>query len=238
MTTSNSTDDNWDFDFNDNELQKILDDIHKQNDDLNHLCSFHDFSVMCATRIEEMSTRFSVIEEMIETCRVSDELEVDYNFGLGVCWIGAVAVYEGHLHKIFMGTLAVDKLQSQIVDFCRKRIVQKRPPSKNMKEATSEAIKNWFLTRTITDPRTITKNLNEIFKIQIETPPDDFCDHLLKIRNSFTHKGGEHYKISPEEVEDIVNKLSGYAIKYTTSLVDKIKEMLSAIMQPIKDSNQ
>ncbi|BBH15063.1 hypothetical protein [Chromobacterium haemolyticum] len=191
---------------------------------VDHLISWGDFLEQSKEDLQKMSERLSSIELMAESC-IKNNGEIDIEFGLGVCWIGAVAIYEGHLHNLFLNALSVRSLQERISRFCAERIENKKPPRKGMKTATPEDIKEWLTERTITDPRKIAENFEEIFGIKTMRPDDKLCDHLLYIRNSFTHRGGGH-KISMNDILEMTKYLNNIAIMYTTSLFSEVDKIL------------
>lgn len=213
----------WDDDFAE------MDRISKEIDDLNyyidHLLSWEEFASQCVVEVENLGRRLSSIELIAEGCVSSNE-DVDYGFGLGVCWIGAVAAYEGLLHKLLLNALSVNSLQTRITEFCISRIDEKSPPKRGMKDASPQSVRKWLTTRTITDPRTMAENFEKIFGIKTESPDNAFCDHLLDVRNAFAHRGGGNYRLSIPDVVSMTRSLNHLAISFTESLVSQVDKLL------------
>ena len=206
------------------ELNTASQEIDSMFNHIEHLMSWGDFLEQCKTGIDNVSVRLDSIEFMAESCsQISNG--IDINFSIGVCWIGAVATYEGYLHNLLLNALSVSSLQERITEFCQRKIDAGTPPRKGMKNATSESIREWLTSRTITDPRKLADNFDEIFGIRTMRADDEFCDRLLKIRNSFTHRGGLQ-EISLQDLRDMTKELNNLVIAYTQSLTSEVDKIL------------
>lgn len=213
----------WDDDLSEmNRISKNIDDLTEHID---HLLSWEEFMSHCMVELSSLVRRLSSIEFMAASCVGSNE-DVDYGFGLGTCWIGAVAAYEGLLHKLLLNALSVTSLQSRITEFCKSRIDKNSPPKRGMKDASPQSVREWLTTRTITDPRIMAKSFEDIFGIKTEPPDSAFCDHLLKVRNSFTHRGGESHRLSIPDVMLMTRYLNDLATSFTESLVSQGDKVL------------
>lgn len=214
------------------EIDKVSGEIDLVNGRLDHLFSWCDFVMQCRLELKELSARFSSIEFMVEKFDVGNGYEIDEDFGLGVCWIGAVAAYEGYLHKLLLNSLEVNSLQSRIAEFCERKISENSSPMRDMKVATLHAIREWLTKRTIADPRKMAKNFDEIFCIKTQQPDDAFCERLLNVRNAFAHRGGGGYKLQKMDVVRMIEELNSFAISYTKSLIYEVNEMLGEDARP------
>jgi hypothetical protein len=218
-----TNDDEWFDDFS--EMDFLEKNIENISDHISELLSWDEFASKCLVEMQHLDRRLSSIEIIAKSC-VGGNVDVDNVFGLGVCWIGAVAAYEGHLHGLFLNALSVNSLQSRISEFCQRRIDEKFPPGRGMKDASLQSVRQWLTARTITDPRTMIKNFEEIFGIKIESPENSFSDHLLEIRNAFAHRGGGGHSLSIPDVMSMTETLSHLANSFTHSLISQVENLL------------
>lgn len=192
--------------------------------EIDQLISGAEFLELCKESLEKFQDQLSTVAAVTKA-RLSNAEDIDSDFRYGMCWIGAVAAYEGHMHRVFLGILRVRTLKEKIVSFCLARIASGRKPHASMKTGSIEEITVWLTKRTATDPQKVAGNLNEIFGI--ETPQVDpaFSDRLLNIRAAYAHRGGG-VPLSEAQVLQLLRQLEAFACDYTLRLTNEIQTLL------------
>jgi hypothetical protein len=191
------------------ELETELLKIDELNTHIDHLFSWEEFLEQCRTNLLVLSQQLTTIESMLNAHQPG-AANVDSSFHLGICWVGATAAYEGYLHKLFLNTLAVSSLRDRIFTYCKKRLDARTPVWRKMKDASEVEIRQWLTERTAPDPQMIASNLDEIFGIKTAIPDDEFCKRLLRVRNSYVHRGGGE-KLTKNEIHLLTEKLNDLA---------------------------
>lgn len=186
---------------------------------IDRLFSWHDFLMFQADNLLKLEKHFDDLRAQAKY--VAEAAGLSRHFSFGILWVGAISAYEGAMHELFLQSLRVEELQGRIHAYCEQLAASGRRLPRGMEKVDAESIRTWLASTTISDPRAAARRFDQVYGIETVRPSKTWCDHILRIRNTFTHRNGIGVSVDDQDIVALTEKLEHLAISFHQAFADQ-----------------
>lgn len=199
-------------DLDDDGLDQLIKEIELEGRQLEELSQNVDTGFAWLTLYEDMRP---ILRRFIDHLRSIDDVvghlpnkdDVRHRFLLGTLFGGVVSAYEGMVHD-FVDLLMnsdnyknIERLKNIDTNDLNRLRIKQGPSWGELTLGLGRA--------TLNHPNIVTRILNSLFEFSVPQVDEDALEHLIQMRNDFTHnngfnKVGEAYEVSWEQLSNFI----------------------------------